>query len=32
MQTKYKMQPYDRQQAIAIVKAYKAYKVFLTLK
>lgn len=26
MQTKYKMQPYERQQAIAIVKAYKAYK------
>ena len=26
MQTKYKMQPYERQQSIAIVKAYKAYK------
>ena len=26
MQTEYKMQPYERQQAIAIVKAYKAYK------
>ena len=26
MQTKYKMQPYERQQAIAIVKSYKAYK------
>ena len=26
MQTKYKMQPYERQQAVAIVKAYKAYK------
>lgn len=26
MQTKHKMQPYERMQSIAIVKAYKAYK------